>query len=242
MVFVPEGRSKALSVPEIICRRNGAHAFSETLGTPAEKPASDDVRPSDGASPYRETWALQRLIRYASLSFQMVAHKLWVYVFLLLCLGRPFAAQGADFQGIPLPENSSIVLAVAAEGVQIYEAKQNAAGTYEWALKAPEAELKSLSGEVLGKHYGGPSWSLHDGSQLVGSMPPVKAVSAPEAGNIPWLLVAPKTKSETGLLSKIDYVIRFATVGGVAPAEPPKSSTDIARVNYRAIYLFLRKQ
>jgi hypothetical protein len=172
----------------------------------------------------------------------MVAHKLWAFVLSLLCLGTPFAAQGAEFQGIPLPENSSIVLAVAAEGVQIYETKRNATGAYEWALKAPEAELKSLSGEVLGKHYAGPSWSLNDGSQLMGSLPPVKAVSAPEAGNIPWLLVAPKSRSEAGLLSKVDFVLRIATAGGVAPTEPPKSQTDIARVNYRAIYLFLRKQ
>src|SRR3984885_5398564 len=172
----------------------------------------------------------------------MVAHKLWVFVLSLLCLGTPFVVQGAESQGIPLPENSSIVLAVAAEGVQIYEAKKNAAGAYQWALKAPEAELKSLSGEVLGKHFGGPSWSLSDGSVLVGSLPPVKAVSAPEAGNIPWLLVAPKSKSEAGLLSKVDFVVRIATAGGVAPTDPPKSQTDIARVNYRAIYLFLRKQ
>ena len=172
----------------------------------------------------------------------MVAHKLWVFVLSFFCLGTPFAVQGEEFQGIPLPENSSIVLAVAAHGVQIYETKRNATRAYEWAFKAPEAELKSLTGEVLGKHYGGPSWSLNDGSQFVGSLPPVKAVSAPEAGNIPWLLVAPKTKSETGLLSKVDFVVRFATAGGVAPTEPPKSPTDTARVNYRAIYLFLRKQ
>jgi Protein of unknown function (DUF3455) len=185
---------------------------------------------------------LQRVIQYASFSVQMVAHKLWVYVLSLFCLGIHFAAQGAEFQGIPLPENSSIVLAAAAEGVQIYETKRNAAGAYEWALKAPEAELKSLTGEVLGKHYGGPTWSLNDGSQFVGSLPPVKAVSAPEAGNIPWLLVAPKSKSEAGILSKVDFAVRIATAGGVAPTEPPKSPTDTARVNYRAIYLFLHKQ
>jgi hypothetical protein len=183
------------------------------------------------------------VIQYVSLSFQMVAHKLSVCVVLsLLCLATGFSAPGAEFQGVPLAENSSIVLAVAAEGVQIYETKRNAAGAYEWALKAPEAELKSLAGEVVGKHYAGPSWSLNDGSQLVASLPPIKAVSAPEAGNIPWLLVAPKSKSESGLLSKIDFVARIATVGGVAPSEPPKSQTDTVRVNYRAIYLFLRKQ
>jgi hypothetical protein len=54
--------------------------------------------------------------------------------------------------------------------------------------------------------------------------------------------VAPKSKSEAGILSKVDFAVRIATAGGVAPTEPPKSPTDTARVNYRAIYLFLHKQ
>ena len=76
----------------------------------------------------------------------------------------------------------------SAEGVQIYESKPNSSGAYEWTLKAPEAELKSLAGEVIGKHYGGPSWSLNDGSQLVGSLPPLKAVSAPEGRKYPLVV------------------------------------------------------
>ncbi len=151
-------------------------------------------------------------------------------------------AAAAEFQGVPLPDNTSIAQAVFAEGVQIYESKLNSMGTLEWALKAPEAELKNSAGEVIGKHFGGPSWSLNDGSQLVGSLPPLKAVSAPDAKNIPWLLVAAKSKSETGFLSKIDFVLRIATSGGVAPTEMPKTQGETVRANYRAIYLFLRKQ
>ena len=172
----------------------------------------------------------------------MVAQKLWVYVLLSLSFGMRFAASAAEFQGVPLPENTSIVLSVVAEGVQIYESKLNSAGTYEWALKAPEAQLKSLTGEVLGKHYGGPTWSLNDGSQLVGNLPPLKTVIAPDGRNIPWLLVAAKTRSEAGFLSTVDYVARIGTSGGVAPEVAPKGPTDTARVEYRAIYLFLRKQ
>ena len=172
----------------------------------------------------------------------MVAHKRWISVLAFLCIGIHFTAAAAEFQGVPLPENTRVVLAVIGEGVQIYESKPNPAGTYEWVLKAPEAELKSLTGEVLGKHYGGPSWALSDGSQLVGTLPPIKAVSAPDGRNIPWLLVAAKSRSDAGLLSKIDYVVRMATSGGVAPEEAPKSQADTARVNYRAIYLFLEKQ
>jgi hypothetical protein len=172
----------------------------------------------------------------------MAAQKLSVYVLLALWFGMRFAASAAEFQGVPLPENTSIVLSVVAEGVQVYESKVNSAGAFEWTLKAPEAQLKSLSGEVLGKHYGGPTWSLNDGSQLVGNLPPLKTVIAPDGRNIPWLLVAAKTRSEAGFLSTVDYVARIATSGGFAPEVAPKGPADTARVEYRAIYLFLRKQ
>ena len=173
---------------------------------------------------------------------QMVAQKVWICALSFLFFGTRFAASATDFPGIPLPDKTSIVLAVTGEGVQIYESKPNSTGAYQWALKAPEAELKSLAGEVLGKHFGGPSWSLNDGSQLMGTLPPLKTLSAPDAGSIPWLLVAAKSRSDAGLLSKIDYVVRIATSGGVAPEEAPKSQADIAKVHYQATYLFLRKQ
>jgi hypothetical protein len=172
----------------------------------------------------------------------MVAPKLSVYVLSLLFLGLHLGVCAAEIQGVPLPENTSIVLAVAADGVQIYQSKPNSTGAYEWTFKAPEAELKSLTGEVLGKHFAGPSWALNDGSQWVGNLPPLKAVPAPDAGSIPWLLVGAKSRSETGFLSKIDFVVRIATSGGAAPTEAPKNPTDIATVKYQAIYLFLRKQ
>jgi Protein of unknown function (DUF3455) len=172
----------------------------------------------------------------------MVTYKHWLFVLTFLCLGLLCTANATEFEGTALPENSSVVLAVVAEGVQIYESKSTSSGAYAWTLKAPEAELQSLSGEVLGKHYGGPTWSLKDGSQVVGSLPPLKAANDPEGRNIPWLLVAAKSRSDAGLLSKIDYIVRIATSGGVAPEEAPKSQSDLARVKYRAIYLFLRKQ
>jgi Protein of unknown function (DUF3455) len=172
----------------------------------------------------------------------MTANKLRICALLFLLFGTHFAVSATEFQGVPLPENTSIALAVVGDGVQIYESKPNATGAYQWVLKAPEAELKSLSGDVLGKHFGGPTWSLNDGSQLVGSLPPVKALSAPDGRNIAWLLVAAKSKSDAGLLSKIDFVLRVATSGGVAPEEAPKTATDTVRVKYQAVYLFLRKQ
>ena len=140
---------------------------------------------------------------------------------------------------LPLPENSAIVSAVAGEGVQIYESKPNPSGGFQWSLKAPEANLKGLSGEILGKHGAGPSWTMNDGSSIVGNQPPLEAVVASKG--VPWLLVSVKLKSGSGILNQVDYVVRVAADGGVAPAEPPKTRGATIRIRYRAIYVFLHQ-
>jgi hypothetical protein len=140
---------------------------------------------------------------------------------------------------IAFPQDAALVLALAADGVQIYEAKPSAAGGFQWALKAPEAELKNSSGETVGKHFGGPSWIANDGSQVVGALPPLS--SSPAGTNIPWLVLAVKSKSGSGLLAKVDYVARISTEGGAAPVEAPKTGSDTVRIKYHAIYLFFQK-
>jgi Protein of unknown function (DUF3455) len=70
-------------------------------------------------------------------------------------------------------------------------------------------------------------------------VPPLKNVPAPES--IPWLLIAAKLKTGSGTLDKVDYVLRVATDGGVAPTEPPNGEGPMARVKYHAIYIFLRR-
>ena len=140
---------------------------------------------------------------------------------------------------LPFPENSSIVLALVADGVQIYESKPNPSGGFQWSLKAPEAELKNTAGEILGKHGAGPSWTLNDSSSIVGSVPPLKNLAAP--ASIPWLLIAVKARSGSGMLDKVDYVMRVATEGGAAPAELPQSQGETVQAKYHAIYLFLHK-
>ena len=175
----------------------------------------------------------------ARLEFPMQAPRTSSFGLALIFLAFQHSASADEFSGIAVPENSAIVLAVAAEGVQIYESKPNPAGGFQWSLKAAEAELKNTSGEVLGKHGAGPSWTLSDGSGIVGSLPPLKNVAVP--GSIPWLLVAVSSKSGSGTLAKVDYVMRVATDGGVAPKEAPKAEGATARVKYHAIYIFLRK-
>src|SRR5258708_346153 len=170
----------------------------------------------------------------------MQTHRTWSFGLALILLAFQQSAFAEEFSGIAVPENSVIVLAVAAEGVQIYESKPNPAGGFHSSLKVPQAELKSMSGEVLGKHGAGPSWTLNDGSGIVGSLPPLKNVAAP--GNIPWLLVAVKSKSGSGTLDKVDYVMRVATDGGIPPTDPPRAEGATVSVKYHAIYIFLLKK
>jgi hypothetical protein len=181
-------------------------------------------------------------IVYASFRRNMKINRLWVVPLGFACLAFCGSLFGQESQGISWPESSRLVWAVVGEGVQIYEAKANPSGGYQWAFQMPEAELKDLSGQLFGKHFAGPGWSANDGSAIVGALPPLKTWTSHDSKNIPWLLVAVKSRSGTGLLDKIDYVVRISTEGGIPPNELPKTEHETARVKYRAIYLFLQKE
>ena len=69
----------------------------------------------------------------------------------------------------------------------------------------------------------------------------VKArADAPEAGAIPWLLLAAKANGPTGRFSQVSSVQRVHTLGGVAPKGGCDRSTagKPARVAYTADYRF----
>src|SRR5260221_4758002 len=70
---------------------------------------------------------------------------------------------------VPAPQGASMLLEVAADGVQIYacEAKGQA---FEWVFKAPEANLFNAQGLQVGTHFAGPTWKAGDGSSAVGEV------------------------------------------------------------------------
>ena len=69
---------------------------------------------------------------------------------------------------------------------------------------------------------------------MVGCLPQLKKVATPVS--FPCFFVAVKSKSGSGTLDKVDYVMRVATDGGVAPTEPPRAGapklvrTDLSTV------------
>lgn len=133
---------------------------------------------------------------------------------------------------------------VHARGVQIYEcrAKKDDALATEWAFVAPEADLFDATGSRVGKHYAGPHWEALDGSKVIGSL---KArAAAPQAGTIPWLLLATQSDGPNGAFAPVTSIQRIQTAGGAAPAGTGCTRDTlgrIARIDYTADYvLFVR--
>jgi hypothetical protein len=143
-------------------------------------------------------------------------------------------------ENLKVPATQTLAVVAQANGVQIYEC--NASKTdptrFEWALKAPEAELFDSAGKKIGKHYAGPTWESDDGSKVVGQ---AKASDAgPDVNAIPWVLLSTKSAEGNGIFGKTQSVQRVKTVGGKAPADGCDQAQlgKIARVAYRARYNF----
>lgn len=138
------------------------------------------------------------------------------------------------------PADQVLKLEVLATGVQIYEcsASKDQPERFEWAFKAPEAELSDKAGRKVGRHYAGPTWQSTDESGVVGE---VKARAAgPDPGAIPWLLLSAKSNSGNGVFSQVKSIQRLQTVGGKAPSEPCSldNAQQAMRVPYKASYYF----
>ena len=138
------------------------------------------------------------------------------------------------------PATEMLALETTATGVQVYECSgvQGQPDRYEWAFKAPEAELFDKTGRRIGRHYAGPTWEADDGSTVVGA---VKArVDSPTAGAIPWLLLTARSTAGSGVFGRTTSIQRLATQGGSAPggACGPAQAGEVARVGYRATYHF----
>ena len=137
---------------------------------------------------------------------------------------------------------------VRATGFQIYVCRPDANGKPAWTLKAPDAELFDEQCKLIGKHFGGPTWQLNDGSQITGRM--VAKVDAPAAQSIPWLLVTVTGNSGIGKLSGVTSIQRVNTVGGLAPESLPPGASECSessgevefKSSYSADYYFYARR
>ena len=165
-----------------------------------------------------------------------------VSIFALLAAST--ISNAVTIPGIPetlkVPETQVLSLETQATGVQIYECKayKDDPTRYEWAFKAPEAELYDNAGKRIGRHYAGPSGESNDGSKVVGE---VRARdNGPDPNSIPWLLLNAKSTSGDGVFSQTRSIQRVHTAGGKAPTEGCSQAQvgNEVRVPYKAKYYF----
>lgn len=127
-----------------------------------------------------------------------------------------------------------------AVGVQIYtcRAAKDEPSDYEWASKAPEADLSDRAGNKIAKHYAGPTWEARDGSKVTGEVQ-ARAVS-PDGSGVAWLLLSAKSTSGSGMFAAVRHIQRLHTVGGNPPPDGcgQASAGSEVRVPYSADYLF----
>jgi hypothetical protein len=156
-------------------------------------------------------------------------------------------AAGAGAQASPRPEVPDAIQAPAGEevllqahavGSQIYVCQAAADGKSGWTLKAPDAELRDQHGELLGRHYAGPTWKHKDGSEVTGKA--TARADAPAAGSIPWLLVTATGHSGQGVFSSVTSIQRVHTKGGLAPSAAGCSQGAEVKSPYEADYYFYR--
>jgi hypothetical protein len=154
-----------------------------------------------------------------------------------LLLVTSASASRADPSAVNPPPGAKPIVELHADGVQLYTCTGEGQ-KFEWAFKGPEANLFDAEGRKVGRHFGGPTWKLDDGSAAVGEV--VAKTDAPEPGAIQWLLLRVKSHEGTGALTPVAFIRRADTRGGVAPATGCDADHVgvSARMRYSAVYAF----
>ncbi len=135
------------------------------------------------------------------------------------------------------PPGQHAVLTVLGRGVQIYACQQSN-GTPQWGFQAPEATLYDSDSVKVGTHGAGPIWIHKDGSSVKGEV--IQRSPATEPGAIPWLLLKSTSNEGNGILSKVEFIRRSETHGGVASTTgcDAQHLNAVSRIPYTATYTF----
>ena len=151
-----------------------------------------------------------------------------------------FLAQALPATDATLPPANAVPVATAqGRGVQIYRCTPQAS-TFQWIFEAPEADLfQPGTGQQLGTHGAGPTWTWTDGSSITGKV--LAKQPSPVAGAIPLLLLQTHPANPVnGRLSTVTLVRRSETEAG-NPPQPSCAARDAGttlRVPYTATYTF----
>ena len=164
-------------------------------------------------------------------------------VLLAGCASAQVGTSPAVPETLKVPASQTLSVSAQAIGVQIYEcaASKTDPTRFEWAFRAPEAELFDDAGAKIGKHYAGPTWESNDGSKAVGE---AKARDdGPDPNAIPWLLLRAVSTEDPGIFHRVTYIQRLNTTGGLAPTANCDAAHEGQEVGvpYTAEYWFYRE-
>jgi hypothetical protein len=141
---------------------------------------------------------------------------------------------------IRVPEGNVLDFRATGVGTQIYVWTVDSAdpSLSRWVFKAPHALLFGRPAEVVGIHFGGPTWQSVDGSSVAAAL--VDSVPAPDPDAVPWLLLQFTSTQGVGEMTGITYIHRINTHGGLAPSAPGSVPGEEVLVPYVADYYFYR--
>jgi len=158
---------------------------------------------------------------------------------------------------IAVPDGGgSLILHVQGVGTQDYkctatvnvdDAGLDAGITYSWVFAGPEATLDDCMGNPVGSHFaseggpGQPEWMTTGDNSFVIAKKVNNGVTPDGGMTIPWLLLKAFINADAGTLSKVTYVQRLDTDGGLSPANSTCGATNIGmvqKVPYTADYYF----
>jgi len=135
---------------------------------------------------------------------------------------------------IQVPTGNKVHFHAFAEGVQIYTWNGSS-----WGASVPEAILYDNDGDVVGIHYGGPTWESISGSKVIAAVVPPRVTVDPDA--IPWLLLTAVNTEGPGIFASTTFIQRVNTVGGKAPSTTGAFVGQVTRIPYTADYFFYRE-
>ena len=140
----------------------------------------------------------------------------------------------APCQYLRVPEGNEVAYHVYAAGVQVY--RWSGAS---WDFDGPVASLFAEDNYrgLVGTHYRGPTWESNSGSTVVG-MGALPCAVDPSA--IPWLRLDAASTDGAGIFSRVTYIQRVNTTGGLRPTAPGSTVGEQRRVPYTAEYYFYR--
>ena len=135
---------------------------------------------------------------------------------------------------LQVPFGNKITSHLYALGVQVYRWN----GT-SWDFVAPIAYLYANNSyqEKVGFHYADRTGGSKSGSKVVAAK---LADCSTDSNSIPWLLLQTVSTEGSGIFTKVTYIQRINTQGGLSPTTPGSFIGEVAKIPYTAEYYFYR--